>query len=111
MVDGLTLAALLGFVVLGAALGVVCAGVWAGVSNLRRKVRQDGEGIWVKTCPLTGDAALLVVGSGRVEECTVGVEGCGAGCIGKSTTVRSGFFDTSKLLKLQYKANSADLGC
>lgn len=109
--DALTVAGLLGFVVLGAVVAVACAGAWAGVCRLRRKVPQGGTGVWVKTCPVTGEEALVVVGSGGVEECTGGAMGCGGACVGKTTTVRSGFFDTPKLLKLQYKADSANLGC
>ncbi len=110
-VDLLTVAGLLGFVVAEAVVGVVCSGVWAGTQSLKQGFRERRNAIWVRTCPLTGESALVALANGAVQECTLGGRDCGLACAGKTSTVESGIFDTSKLLNLNHKASSANSGC
>lgn len=109
--DVLTVIGLLGFVIIGAVLGAAWAGVWAGWQAALQNRQQGRQGIWVKTCPFTRESALLLLENERVMECSLGGSGCGALCQQKTTTVRSGIFYTSKLLNLNYKADSANFGC
>jgi len=109
--DVLTVIALLGFVIIGAVLGAVWAGIGAGFQTALQNPRQGRQGIWVKTCPFTRESALLLLENDHVMECSLGGSGCGALCQQKTTTAQSGIFDTSKLLNLNYKTDSANLGC
>lgn len=88
------------------ATGAVCAGslfaaFWTGTHALGGRLSDKREQIRVTTCPITGEGALIHIEEGRIMECTLHGTYCGEMCRRKSTTVASGNFDTSKLLKIR----------
>lgn len=111
MLDVFVVIALLGFVVARAVLGALWTGIRTGRRSPRQGRPEPRQGIWVTTCPLVHEPALLLVENDRLKECSVGGPSCGASCQQKTATARSGIFDTSKLLNLNYKADSARFQC